>query len=257
MEKIIESGDNKKYKLAKKLKQKKYRERFNAYLIEGVNLLEEAIKVNAPIEVIFICEGNEYKIDNENAFYLNKKLFKELSETENSQGVIAVINKTIWDIKDLSLKEYDNVVILDSLQDPGNIGTILRTAVAADYRALFLLKGTGDIYSPKTVRATAGLINKIPIIEIDKEDDFIEYIKKIGIRLVATTPRGIEPYYERDLSKGVGLIVGNEGNGIRESLLKKADLYITIPMGNSVESLNAAVAASIIMYEAVRKNKRN
>jgi len=253
MDKIIESGDNKKYKLAKKLKQKKYRDRFGLYLIEGINLLEEAKKVNAPIEVIFICEGmNDFPFEKKR-FFLSEKLFKDLSDTENSQGVIAVLRKNKLDLSDLALSNKDNLLILDCLQDPGNIGTIIRTAVATDYKAIITLKGTGDIYSPKTVRATAGLINRIPIIEIENELDLVKIINEKGIKLVTTSPRAIEPYYKTQLINGIALIVGNEGNGIRESLMDKADISVNIPMNNNVESLNAAVAASIIMYEAVRK----
>ena len=254
MEKIIESGDNKKYKLAKKLKQKKYRDRFDSYLIEGINLLEEAKKVNAPIEVIFICEDSKnYELER-NTFFLSKKLFNELSDTESSQGVIAVVKKNKLSLKDISLNNEDNVLILDCLQDLGNIGTIIRTAVATGYKAIFTLKGTGDIYSPKTVRSTAGLINRIPIIEIEDELELIQSLKEIGIKIVTTLPRGTKPYYETELKNGIALVVGNEGNGVRDVIIEKSDLSISIPMMNDVESLNAAVASSIIMYEAVRNN---
>ena len=250
---IIESADNKKFKYAKKLKQRKYRERLSAYLIEGVNLIEEAIKVDAPIEVIFVCEGVNAVDYGKDAFILAKNLFAELSETETSQGVIAVVEKPKFDLKDLAISSTDNVVVLDRLQDPGNIGTIIRTAVAAGYKAIFTLKGTGDIYSPKTVRSTAGVMNRIPIIEIGSEEELISLLRTLNIQLVSTSPAATKYYYDYDLSKGIALIIGNEGSGISDGLIEKSDINVKLPMSNDVESLNAAVAAAIIMYESVRK----
>ncbi|MBK5253456.1 MAG: RNA methyltransferase [Peptostreptococcaceae bacterium] len=251
---IIESADNKKYKFAKKLKLRKYRERLNAYLIEGVNLLEEAIKVDAHIEVIFVCEGTNIADYDKEIFILPKQLFSELSDTETSQGIIAVVEKPKFNLKDINISSSDNVIVLDRLQDPGNIGTIIRTAVAAGYKAIFTLKGTGDVYSPKTVRATAGVINRIPIIDVDSEEELIGLLRNLNIQLVTTSPSADKYYYEYDLTEGIALVIGNEGNGINDSLIEKSDINVLLPMCNNVESLNAAVAAGIIMYEAVRKN---
>lgn len=257
----ITSKNNQVYKLFKKLQTKKYRDKTGLYLIEGENLLNEAISEgNAVIETVVCrrdCASSMENITEKTGcrmFVADGALFKDLTQTENSQGVVAAVKKPEFSTEEMIENGIDggNFVILDRLQDPGNIGTIIRTADAAGYDLVIAMKGTADIFSPKTVRAAAGSLFRVPVVFVDTEEELMRFIKAAGKKLAAASPVGSRYYYEEDLSRNVALIVGNEGNGVSETLMKKAELKIKIPMRGTIESLNASVAASIIMYEAVR-----
>lgn len=255
----ITSKNNQIFKFFQKLESKKYRDRFGLYLIEGENLIEEAHKNGAEFQEILVRMGAGDRfikpwMDDEKVYLVEPKLFQEVAQTETSQGVIASVKKP-----DLSLKDFENkkssgnFVVLDRLQDPGNIGTIIRTADAAGYELIVALKGTADIFSPKVVRSTTGSLFRMPIVFAEDNDELVEFAHKTGKKLVATCLDDSRFYYDEDLSENIALIVGNEGNGISQELIDKSDVKIKIPMHGSIESLNASVAAAIIMYESVRK----
>ena len=193
-------------------------------------------------------------MEDKEVFVLEPKLFSELAQTETSQGIIASVKKS-----DPSLDEFiqnkspGNFVVLDRLQDPGNIGTIIRTADAAGYKLVIAMKGTADIFSPKVVRSATGSLFRVPIVFMDDNEQLIEFCRQTEKKLTATCLDDSKFYYEEDLKDNIALIVGNEGNGIDPDLISKSDVKIKIPMQGSIESLNAAVAAAIIMYESVRK----
>ena len=255
----ITSKNNQIFKDFLKLETKKYRDRFGLYLIEGENLIEEAYKNGAEFREILIRMGDESRfmrpwMDKENVFVVEPKLFSELAQTETSQGIIASVKKPTLSLdKFIESKSPGNFVVLDRLQDPGNIGTIIRTADAAGYGLVIAMKGTADIFSPKVVRSATGSLFRVPIAFIDNNEQLIEFCQKAGKKLTATCLDDSKFYYEEDLKENIALIVGNEGNGIDPSLIEKSDVKIKIPMQGSIESLNAAVAAAIIMYESVRK----
>lgn len=255
----ITSKNNQVFKLFQKLTVKKYRDRFGLYLIEGENLIEEANKNGVQIENILIRAGDEDKlirpwIETDKVFLTDRKLFAEIAQTETSQGIIAAVKKPDLSLKDFAeCKSSGNFVVLDRLQDPGNIGTIIRTADAAGYETVIALKGTVDLFSPKVVRAAAGSLFRVKIAVCESNEELTEFTKRSGKRLVASCLEGSNYYYDEDLTDNIALVVGNEGNGICEELIKAADVRIKIPMHGSIESLNASVAAAIIMYESVRK----
>lgn len=257
----ITSKNNHVYKLLKKLQTKKYRDKTGKYLIEGENLLNEAVSSSNAIIESVVCRKDKVDIIKSiqdkiksDIFVAEEALFKDLAMTETSQGLIAVVKKPEFSTDEILLNcsKDSNFVILDRLQDPGNIGTIIRTADAAGYDLVIALKGTADIFSPKTVRSAAGSLFRVPVVFVDTQEELIRFIKAAGKKLAAASPVGSRYYYEEDMSRNIALIVGNEGNGISESLMEKAELKIKIPMRGTIESLNASVAAAIIMYEAVR-----
>lgn len=143
---------------------------------------------------------------------------------------------------------------MDRLQDPGNIGTIIRTAEAAGYKGIIIVKGTGDVYSPKVVRAAAGSVLRMPMIKAEGPEDVSEFCKEYGKRLIGTSVRNAKPFYQLDLTNNVALVIGNEGNGMSSELEDLSCENIMIPMEGDNESLNAAVAAGIIMYQSIRKD---
>ncbi len=274
---IIHSNENKNFKLCSQLAQKKYRDKLGLYLIEGFNLMEEAIKSGAEIQLVVFSEkiladqklfagqkitAGQKLLENEALFKgaevigLTEKLFEKLAQTEASQGVIGVIKKsseTQEEIEKRLLAKPGNVVILDRLQDPGNIGTIIRTAEAAGYQGVIVLKGTVDVYAPKVIRAAAGSVFRMPVLFYESPAQVIKQLKKYDKKIVSTCFDTEINYYELDLKNNIGLVIGNEGNGICRELMEGADIRIKIPMVGTVESLNAAVAAGIVMFEAIRK----
>ena len=259
--KTIKSKENITYKAAIKLLKKKYRDETGLYLLEGVKPLEDALTMGIEVKTIFLCEGTE-KADlfpEEVCMMLDKKLFANLSDTGTSQGVIAVAEQKKYSLDEFAdkVKESDdkgNVVIMDRLQDPGNIGTIIRTAEAAGYRGVIMVTGSGDVYSPKVVRAAAGSLFRMPIIKASDADETASMAEKMGLRLTVTCLEGAQDCFETDLTENIALVIGNEGRGVSERLMELSDIRVKIPMAGSIESLNAAVAAGVLMYQSQKKN---
>ena len=254
MVKELKSKENRIYKECQKLSQKKYRDREGRYLIEGPNLIEEALLNGADTEYILFDELKEFETETRVPVYkVDHKLFEKLSQTETSQGILAVVKKTDHreNLKNI-MKEGNNIVVLDRLQDPGNIGTIIRTAEGAGYSAVVVMKGTADIYSPKTIRAAAGSVFRIPIIHVQNNRELRSLADEYGKNLLVTSLQGDSYYYDINLKENVALVIGNEGNGVSDELIEMADIKVKIPMSGRLESLNASVAAGILMYEAVR-----
>ena len=252
----ITSKDNRIYKTCEQLSLKKYRDKLGRYLIEGENLIEEALKRGCSIETLLVRRGyNKVPAELEDkAFVLDEKLFDRLAQTETSQGVLAIVAKPETDAGDFA-SASGNFVVLDRLQDPGNIGTILRTADAAGYRLAVVMKGTADIFSPKVVRAATGSLFRMPVVFMDSNSELVEFTRAAGKKLVATCFDTERCYFDEDLTDNIALVIGNEGNGICKEIIESSDVKIKIPMHGNIESLNASVAAGILMYEAVRGKK--
>lgn len=257
---FIESKDNNLFKETKKLKERKNRNKNNKYIIEGFRLVEEAFKANLPIEYLIVTKEDNEKMDTYIGKYLNSNtkiylmsdgLFKELISTEQPQGILAVAN-----MKDNILKDDGSFYLLcDKVQDPGNLGTIIRTAHAAGIDGIILTKGTVDIYNDKTVRATMGSLFYLPVVYDDDNLSLIKDLKEKDFKIVVTSLETDKDFYEEDLKGKVVLTVGNEGNGVSDEVYELADTKVKIPMPGNAESLNVAVASSIIMYEKVRQEK--
>ena len=250
----ISSKENKIFRLCQQLSQKKYRDRIGLYLIEGENLLEEAVKNGAEIRTVLARPdyGGRFFGTEDKAFFLDDNLFRQLAQTETSQGIIAIVAKPEISPARFLDEDGGNFVVLDRLQDPGNIGTILRTADAAGYSLAIVLKGTADVFSSKVVRAATGSLFRMPVVFMDSVDELMEFTRAAGKKLVATCFDTDRYYYDENLKENIALIIGNEGNGISRELIEGSDLKIKIPMHGNIESLNASVAAGILMYEAVR-----
>lgn len=262
MIKRIESKDNQIIKQCLRLKTKKYRDKEGLYLIEGPNLVEEAVKNGAKIRSVLMTEDMEFEVSltDVDIYFLGNRLFTMVSSTETPQGIMAIVEKDQISLDTLvaldeKLKPSGNILVLDKLQDPGNIGTMIRTADAAGYEAVFLVKGSGDIYSPKVVRSAAGSLFRVPMLYIDDYDQLLTVLKKLSKKIVATGFDTESWYYDEDLTQGIALVIGNEGNGVNPWLFEKADKIVKIPMEGNIESLNAAVAAGILMYERLRNIK--
>jgi TrmH family RNA methyltransferase len=247
---LISSKENSFYKLLKKLKQRKYREKEELFLAEGIKFLE----LQKEPEYLVIEEGKEAEIkipDNliYKTYILNKKLFKEISYQENSQGLILVYkyNKSLLD------EIGNNIIVLDRVQDPGNLGTIIRIVDAAGFKDIFLIKGSADIYNEKTVRSSMGSIFSINIVYME-EMELMDFLKEKGYKMIVTALEDDTIDYDKmGLSQKNAIIFGNEGRGVSDVIINKSDEKIKIPLYGSAESLNVAIATGIILYKVREK----
>lgn len=235
---VITSKDNETIKNIRKLKEKKYRDETNTYIIEGIKMIKEAIEENAKIKQIVVCEDclkedgcTEqkilYQIAKYDCIYVSSKIFSLLTDVVNPQGMIAIIEK---DGKEEDIKYTEDIIIaLDGIQDPGNLGTILRTVDSAGLSQIIISKTSADPYNPKVVRSTMGAIFRIKIIETENLVETLKNIKKHKYKIIGTTPASTKNIYQIDYEKKV-IIIGNEANGITDEVLEIADEKTKIPM---------------------------
>ena len=257
---IISSKDNEIIKNIKKLKDKKYRDLEGSYLIEGIKIVKEAISENANIKQIVVCEeylGNEeldkdvlYEIAKYNIAYVTKNVFNLLTDVKTPQGIIAIIGKKISsEVVDYN---QDIIIALDDIQDPGNLGTILRTVDSANLNQIILSKGSADPYNPKVVRSTMGAIFRVNIIETDNLKEKLLKAQENNFKIMVTSLNTQNSIYNVDFNKKV-IVIGNEASGVSKPIQEIADEKVKIPMLGKTESLNASVAAGIMIYEYVRR----
>lgn len=256
----ITSKDNELIKHIRKLKDKKYRDESNEYVVEGVKLVEEAVKENAKIKQIIVCEDTTrtYEIPThimlEIARYecisVTNKIFNIITQVTNPQGIMAIIEKNAQNAK----IDYtqDIIVVLDDVQDPGNLGTILRTVDSIGLNQIIVSKGTADAFNSKVVRSTMGAIFRIKIIEVENLAQAIKEMRKHHFKLMVTSLQTKNSIYDIDFYKKI-IVIGNEANGVSKEIQDMADEKAKIPMLGRTESLNASVAAGVVMYEYVRQ----
>lgn len=235
----IESLNNEKIKNYAKLQMKKYREEENLFIASGEHLVEEAKTLNL-VKEIFLLDGEDNIYGD--VTYLTEPVMKKLSGLESAPKVLAIVKKN------LSSDIDGNVIILDNLRDPGNIGTIIRSAVAFNYKTIILSENCADVYNIKTVRATEGMLFKVNIISEDLKR-IIPKLKEDGYKIVGTDVQdGTRPY---KLGIKHALIIGSEAKGMSENIKSLCDEFFYIPMNEMCESLNAGVSASILMYSQI------
>ena len=256
---IITSRENKIFKLVKLLKTAKGRSEKNLFLIEGMRSVRDAIEKNAVIDSILLSDGTELDFKIDCAVYtFAPKLFREICETVSPQGVLALCRTERKNFGDIIASGKKCVILCENLQDPGNIGTIIRTAHAADCGGVVLSKGCCDLYNPKIVRATMTGIFSVPTVTSVNCSETIKLFKSNGYRVVAgaLSDDAID-FYGADLNGKTLIIVGNEGNGVTEETLGLCDSVLKIPMRADAESLNASVAGAVMIYEHYRQNREN
>ena len=261
---IISSKDNELIKHIKKLKDKKYRDVSNEYIVEGVKLIEEAVNEKANIKKIIVCEDttNTYEIPTHirleiakyDCVYVTEKIFNSITQVTNPQGIMAVIEK---DIKNKEIDyNQDIIVILDDVQDPGNLGTILRTVDSIGLNQIIVSKDTVDCFNSKVVRSTMGAIFRVRVIESENLIETIKTIKRHHFKLMVTSLQTENSIYDIKFDKKI-IVIGNESNGVSKEIQDIADERAKIPMLGKTESLNASVATGVVLYEYVRQKITN
>lgn len=261
---VISSKDNEIVKNIKKLKEKKYRDLENAYIIEGIKLVKEAIYENAKIRQIIMCENYAdnkeidketlYEISKYNLIYVTEKVFNTITDVKTPQGIIAIVEKNNSTCEINYSEEI--IIALDDVQDPGNLGTIIRTADSANLKQIILSKNSADPYNPKVVRSTMGGIFRVNIIEVDNLEETLKQTQKNGFKVMVTVLDTQKSIYDVNYNKKV-IIIGNEANGISKAIQNIADEKVKIPMLGKTESLNASVAAGVMIYEYVRRKAKS
>lgn len=239
---IITSLNNDKIKELVKLKDKKYRDKNNIFFIEGKDIVLEAYK-NSLLKELYVLEGTLVDIDIPYT-YVSYDVMKKISDMESISEYYGVCYKK--EDKDIGNK----IIILDNIQDPGNLGTIIRSAVAFNFDSVVISKGTVDLYNPKVIRSTKGMLFNMNVI-VREIDEFINNLS--GYTVYGTDVVNGNNIRDIDISEKLALVIGNEGRGISDNVRKLCDEFIYIDMSTLCESLNASVAASILMYEVNNK----
>lgn len=259
----ITSVKNNRVKEWASLKQKKYRNSTGKYIAEGVRLVEEVIASGASVEAILIAgdlqSGRFDKIVNGAhskdivMYEVAEAVIEHISDTKSPQGVIAIVHRHEGDpAQFIAGKEKPLYLVLDSLQDPGNLGTMIRTADAVGATAVFVSKTSVDLYNPKVIRSTMGSLYHLPVFEVDLIE-FLPQLQAAGVKVVGTAPEADRTVYGYDFTQGTALVIGSEAHGMSADVAALTDAQITLPMPGQAESLNAAIASSVMLYEALRQ----
>ncbi|MFC4409835.1 TrmH family RNA methyltransferase [Chungangia koreensis] len=252
--KRIESPQNSLFKQWKKLMStRKERDKTSEFLVEGFHLVEEALKKEGTILTLIVREGTDipsgWDTEQLQIVELTHDLIKELTDTEHTQGIFAHCRQPEYSEEEQST--WKRVLLIDAVQDPGNVGTMIRTADAAGVDGIVLGKGSADPYNPKTVRSAQGSHFHLPIVKGNMYT-WVNRLKASSIPVYGTALKNAVPFHEIEATSQFGLIVGNEGAGIDEELLTMTDQNVTIPILGQAESLNVAVATGVLLFNLTK-----
>ncbi|OPH56167.1 rRNA methyltransferase [Paenibacillus ferrarius] len=257
----IMSVQNARVKDWAQLLERRGRDKQGKYLIEGYHLVEEALRAGARVEtIVYSLEKGaptgwdelEQAASPVEWVGVSQAVLAKCSDTQTPQGVLAIVARPQLGMDELLAGEHDLVVVLDGVQDPGNLGTIIRSADAVGAKAVVLGRGTVDLYNPKTIRSTMGSMYHLPILEADLSL-LLPRARERGVRLVTTSLQAERSCYDTDLRQPTWLILGNEGKGVSPEVAAQSDVQVIIPMQGKAESLNVAMAATVLLFEASRQ----
>lgn len=248
MIKEITSTENKLYKQTKKLLNRSERNKTKLFIAEGQRIVEDAVAANVA-EYIFVSENYDGIVYDLPTYKVSNKMFAALSDTETTQGIIAVCRMVDYNMEEI---DCDTLLVCDGVSDPGNLGTLIRTAECSGVGGAVLLKGTVDPYSPKVVRSTMGSIFRVPVYFADV-DALDKHLTDYSI--VATVLDGSKDLYDIEFPEKTAVVVGNEAHGVSKEVADMAQIRTLIPMCGNSESLNASVAGSVVMYEIFRQKR--
>lgn len=262
---MITSVANKRVKeLVELSKKAKARDEAGVFVAEGRKMFLEAPPeriAEVYIEEHFLEKASEEirkKLEQTSFEVVSEEVFEKISDTKTPQGILCVVRRKVWQLDELLQPAGGRkplLMVLEDIQDPGNLGTILRTAEGAGVSGIIMTDHTVDLYHPKTIRATMGALYRMPCIETRDLLHTLKELKKAGVCLYAAHLKGTAYYDQFDYTKATAFLIGNEGNGLQNETANAADTYVKIPMEGEVESLNAAIASTILMYEANRQRR--
>ena len=251
---IISSEQNNKIKNIIKLQDKsRERKKQDLFVIDGLREIQEALKSGIIIEEIFICP--EIIKEELNLFsdvktsQVSPSVYKKIGYKEKPAGVLVVARPKLLELASLKLKKSSLLVILEAVEKPGNLGAIIRSAYAAGVDAIIINNEQTDIYNPNVIRASEGLIFRLPVVIASRENT-INFLKKENIKVFAAALIGAKNYVEANFKEGSAILLGTESTGLSKEWLKKADEIIKIPMKAGIDSLNVSVSAAVLIFEA-------
>lgn len=265
---MISSTSNQKVKQAAALAKKaKYREETGLFVVEGPKMTAEL--PDDIIQQIYVTERflQEEKKKNESILYqklnhltcvetVTDEVLKAMSDTQTPQGILALAKQYHYELNELlNQPGKSHLIVLERLQDPGNLGTILRAGEAAGITGVIMDEQTADIYNPKVIRSTMGAIFRVPFVYMPDLKSALTALKQSGVHLYAAHLKGRNAYDQENYIENTGFLIGNEAQGLSEEIAAMADTYVKIPMAGKVESLNAAIAASVLMFETARQRR--
>lgn len=257
---ITSSANGKVKQVMNLIKKAKARNESGLFVAEGLRIFKEI--PHEQIDSIFVSESflkdeeRKHLISGMKYEVLTDEVFQVMSDTKTPQGILALVKQHAYTPEDLTrVPGPAFLMILENIQDPGNLGTIIRAGEGAGITGVLMNSTTADIYNPKVIRSTMGSVFRVPFAYTDNLTDSILQLKKKGIKLYAAHLNGRNNYEKEDYTVDTGFLIGNEANGLTEDTARLADAYIKIPMMGSVESLNAAVAASVLMFETARQRR--
>lgn len=257
---MIESKNNQQIRnLLKLKKQSKERKKQKVFLVEGIRMFQEVPKdrvVKAYATKSFF-DKHEILFAGVSYELVDDKIFKEISDTVTPQGVLAIVRQKQWKLDEiLGISSQPCLLILENIQDPGNLGTMIRTGEGAGVTGVIMSRDTVDIYNPKVIRSTMGSIYRVPFFYAEDLKEVMKELNEHKIHSYAARLDG-ENVYQSNLKESCAFMIGNEGNGLSDDLSAMAERYIRIPMCGQVESLNAAIAATVLMYETMRQRQES
>ncbi|MBI4691040.1 MAG: RNA methyltransferase [Nitrospirae bacterium] len=263
----IASPSNLKIKYALDVKAKRSRYRGDAFIIEGTHLIEMALTSGHRIVEVFFVDKFSAKKEgqkllrrlfkrSDEIFEVTENILKKLTDTETPQGILAIASYIPKNLNNILLKTIPLLVVIDGIQEPGNLGTIIRTSDAAGADVVIILPGTCDVFMQKTLRATAGSIFNIPIVHTESNEIF-EWLSLKGIELIVTDTDAKQSIFDTNLKNPVAFVFGNEAHGVSSQMKNKADVSIKIPIHGKAESLNVAASTAVCLYEAVRQRRKS
>lgn len=256
---ITSTGNQRVKELLQLQKKSKARNQAGVFLAEGSRMVLETPKKR--LKKLYVSESYFRKHEKDlkgmgvEPEVLSDTVFAYVSDTKTPQGILAVVRQMDYQLDEMLKKENPHILILDNLQDPGNMGTIFRTAEAAGVTGILMSKDCVDIYNPKTIRSTMGAIYRMPFLYLEDVMEGISAVKKHGVQVYAAHLDGKNAYDQENYQKGTAFLIGNEGNGLRPEVAACADTWVRIPMAGQVESLNAAIAATVLMFEVSRQRR--
>ncbi|MCR5792221.1 MAG: RNA methyltransferase [Lachnospiraceae bacterium] len=259
---MINSPNNSQVKhLVQLLKKAKLRKEEQSFIVEGRKMFLEAegLRIKSYISESYLVQYPETLelLKDEPYEIVTDSIMQVISDTKTPQGIVTVVRMPEYSLTEVFEKEESRLIFLESLRDPGNLGTIVRTAEGAGIRGVILNKESVDIYNPKVVRSTMGAIFRMPVIYVDDFYGTLRQAKAAGFELYAAHLKGTEFYDDVEYAKKTGVLIGNESAGLSEQAAEEATKLVKIPMEGQVESLNAAIAATVFMYEIYRQWRKS
>jgi TrmH family RNA methyltransferase len=264
---MITSTSNQQMKnLSALMKKSKERKKQGVFVVEGTKMVAEAPA--EWIKNVYMSEAYGKALEHQELIADFRKkgiafeivadnVFKSVSDTQTPQGILAIVKMPSYSLEQMLQGNKTHLLILESIQDPGNLGTMVRTGEGAGITGIIMNQTTVDLFNPKTIRSTMGSIYRVPFYIAENLEETLEALKENGVHLFAAHLKGTASYDEADYTTSTGFLIGNEGNGLSDAIADAASCYIKIPMEGQVESLNAAISATLLMYEANRQRRRN